>query len=143
MVHKECKLKNLVESYRPLILTSCIGKRLEKGSHRQPEQLGRNLRKKSDRQQNSFKKKRSTMITYSNYLKQLRYGFHKASFYHRNPSLCREGLWFDGLLFKLKNMGPNRKLIRSISNFFSLLTFLQFGHRLQVFAVSTLGYKNT
>ena len=60
MVHKECKPKNLRESYRPLILTSCIGKRLEKSSHRQPEQLGRNLRKKSDRQQNSFKKKRST-----------------------------------------------------------------------------------
>ena len=101
-VHKESNPKNLVESYRPLILTSCIGKRLEKGCHRQPEQLGWNLRKKSDRQQNSFKKKGAQMVTYSNYLKQLRYVFHKASFYHRNPSLCREGLWFDGLLFKLK-----------------------------------------
>ena len=123
MLHKAGKPEDLVGSYRPLSLTSCVGKLLEKAVADNISNWAE-ANKKSDKRQNGFRKNRST---------------NDNLFKLQGPSICKghpttgisldagqafDQVWFDGLLFKLTSMGLNRKLIRWISNFLYLRTLI-------------------
>ena len=76
MLHKAGKPKDLVGSYRPLSLSFCLGKILEKA-------IADNLsnlvepNNKFNRQQNGFRKNRSTNETLFKWFETIKYGFHE------------------------------------------------------------------
>ena len=119
MLHKAGKPEDLAGSYRPLSLTSCLGKLLEKA-------VADNLsnwaeaNKKFNKQQNGFRKNRSTNDNLFKLFETIKLGFckgHPTTGIFLDVEKAFDQVWYDGLLFKLTLMGLNRKLIRWISNF--------------------------
>ena len=119
MLHKAGKPEDLAGSYRPLSLTSCLGKLLEKA-------VADNLsnwaeaNKKFNKQQNGFRKNRSTNDNLFKLFETIKLGFckgHPTTGIFLDVEKAFDQVWYDGLLFKLTSMGLNRKLIRWISNF--------------------------
>ena len=98
---------------------SCLGKLLEKA-------VAGNLsnwaetNKKFNKQQNGFRKSRSTNDNLFKLFETVKLGFRKG---HPTTGIFLEvekafdKVWYAGLLFKLTSVGLNRKLIRWISNF--------------------------
>ena len=70
MLHKADKSEDLAGSYRPVSLTSCLGKLLEKAAADNLSNWAE-ANKKFNKQQNGFRKNRSRTIIYLNFLKQL------------------------------------------------------------------------
>ena len=116
MLHKAGKPEDLAGSYRPLSLTSCLGKRLEKA-------VADNLSNWAEaKQQNGFRKNRSTNDNLFKLFETIKLGFckgHPTTGIFLDVKKAFDQVWYDGLLFKLTAMGLNRKLIRWISNFLS------------------------
>ena len=119
ILHKAGKPEDLAGSYRPLRITSCLGKLFEKAvAENLSNWAGAN--KKFNKQQNGFRKKRSTNDNLFKLFKTIELGFCKG---HPTTGIFLDvekdfnQVWHDGLLFKLTSMGLNRKLIRWISNF--------------------------
>ena len=113
MLHKASKPK--VGSYRPLSLTSCLVKLLEKTVTENLSNWAES-NDKFNRQQNTFKKTEAQI--YSNCLNQLNMVFTvviTGIFLHIEKDF--DEVWFDGLLFKVTSMGINRKLTRWIKTF--------------------------
>ena len=119
MLHKAGKPEDLVGSYRPLRLTSCLGKLLEKAVADNISNWAES-NKKFNKQQNGFRKNRSTNHNLFKLFETVKLGFGKG---HATTGIFLDAekafyqVWFDGLLYKLTLMGLNRKLIRWISNF--------------------------
>ena len=119
MLHKAGKPEDLVGSYRPLSLTSCLGKLLEKAvADNISNWVGAN--KKFSKQQNGFRKNRSTNDNLFKFFETIKLGFckgHSTTGRFLDVVKAFDQVWYDGLLFKITSMGLNRKLIRWISNF--------------------------
>ena len=119
MLHKAVKPEDLVRSYRPLSLTSCLGKLLEKAVADNLSNWAES-NKKFNKQQNGFRKNRSTNDNLFKLLETVKLGFckgHTTTGIFLDVEKAFDQVWFDGLLYKLTLMGLNRKLIRWISNF--------------------------
>ena len=119
MLHKAGKPEDLVGSYRPLSLTSCLGKLLEKA-------VADNLsnwaeaNKNFNKQQNGSRKNRSTNDNLFKLFETVKFGFckgHPTTGIFLDIEKAIDQVWFDGFLYKLTSLGLNRKLIRWISNF--------------------------
>ena len=102
MLHKAGKPKDIVGSYGPLRpLTSCLGNLLE-NTVGWVESIY-----KSNRQQNGFRKNRSTNDNLFKLFETTKYVFHKG---HTTTSTFLDiekafyQVWFDGILFKLTPM---------------------------------------
>ena len=119
MLHKTDKPEDLIGSYGPLSLTSCLGKLLEKAVPDNQSNWA-NYNQKFNNQQNGYKKNRSTKDNLSKLFKTIKFDFHKG---HSTTGIfldiekASDQVWFKGLLFKLISMALNRKLIRWFSNF--------------------------
>ena len=119
MLHKAGKPEDLVGSYRPLSLGSCLGKLLEKAVADNLSNWAE-VNKKFNKQQNGFRKHRSTNDNLFKLFETIKTGFHKG---HPTTGIvvdvdkAFDQVWYKGLLFKRTLMGLNRKLIRWISNF--------------------------
>ena len=76
MLHKAGRPEDLAGSYRPLSLTSCLGKLLEKAV---ADNLGNwaEANKKFNKQQNGFRKNRSTNDNLFKPFKTIKLGFCK------------------------------------------------------------------
>ena len=119
MLHKAGKPEELVGSYRPLSLTSCLGKLLEKAVADNISNWAES-NKKFNKQQNGFRKNRSTNDNLFKLFERVKLGFgkgHPTTGIFLDVEKAFDQVWFDGLLYKLTLMGLNRKLIRWISNF--------------------------
>ena len=119
MLRKASKPEDLVGSYRPLSLTSCFGKLLEKAVTDNISNWSE-TNKKFNKQQNGFRKNRSTNHNLLKLFETIKLGFckgHPTTGIFLDVEKAFDQVWFDGLLFKLTSMGLNRKLIRWISNF--------------------------
>ena len=119
MLHKASKREDLIGSYRPLSLTSCLGKLLEKA-------VADNLsnwaeaNKKFNKQQNGFRKNRSINDILFKLFETVKLGFYKGDPTTRiflDDEKVFHQVWYDGPLFKLTSVGLNRKLIKWIGNF--------------------------
>ena len=114
MLHKAGKREDLVESYRPLSLTSCLGKLLEKAVADNLSNWAES-NKKLNKQQNGFRKNRSTNDNLFKLFEKVKFGFyrgHPTTGIFLDVEKAFDQVWYDGLLFKLTSMGLNRKLIR-------------------------------
>ena len=111
MLHIAGKAEDLVGSYRPLSLTSCLRELLEKAVADDLSK-GAEANKKFNKQQNGFRKNRSTNDNLLKLFETVKLGFCRGP--TRGIFLDVEKafhqVWFDGLLFKLTSMGLNRKL---------------------------------
>ena len=119
MLHKAGKPEDLAGSYRPLGLTSCVGKLLEKAV---ADSLSNwtEANKKFNKQQNGFTKNRSTNDSLFKLFETIKLGFckgHLTTGIFLDVEKAFDQVWYDGPLFKLTSMGLNGKLIRWISNF--------------------------
>ena len=116
MLHKAGKPEDLAGSCRSLSLRSCLGKLLEKAIADNFSNWAE-ANKKFNKQQNGFRKDRSTNGNLFKLFETIKLDFCKG-----HPTT---GIFFDvekafdqdDLLFKLTKIGVNRKLIRWISNF--------------------------
>ena len=120
MLHKTDKPEDLIGSFGPLSLISCLGKLLEKAVPDNQSNWAK-YNQKFNNQQNSLKKNnRSTKGNLFKLFKTIKFDFHKG---HSTTGIfldvekASDQVWFKGLLFKLTSMALNRKLIRWISNF--------------------------
>ena len=119
MLHKAGKPEDLAGSYRPLSLTSCLGKLLEKAVADNVSNWTE-ANKKFNKQQSRFRKNRSTNDNLFKRFEAVKHGFYKG---HPTTGIfidvehAFDQVWYDVLLFKLSSMGLNRKLIRWIRNF--------------------------
>ena len=114
MLHKAGKREDLVESYRPLSLTSCLGKLLEKAVADNLSNWAES-NKKLNKQQNEFRKNRSTNDNLFKLFEKVKFGFyrgHPTAGIFLDVEKAFDQVWYDGLLFKLTSVGLNRKLIR-------------------------------
>ena len=119
MLHKAGKPENLVGSYRPLSLTSCLGKLLEKAVADNISNWAE-ANKKFNKQQNGFRKNRSTNDNLFKLFETIKLGFckgHPTTGTFLDVEKAFDQVWSNGLLFKITSVGVNRKLIRRISNF--------------------------
>ena len=119
MLHKAGKPEDLVGSYRPFSLTSCLSKLFEKAAADNISNWTE-ANKKFNKQQNGFRKNRSTNDNLFKLFETIKLGFckgHPTTGIFLDVEKAFDQVWFDGLLFKLTSMGLNRKLIRWISNF--------------------------
>ena len=119
MLHKAGKPEDLVASYRPLSLTSCLGKLLEKAVADNLSNWAES-NKKFNKQQNRFRKNRSTNDNLFELFETVKRGFCKGyptTGIFPDVEKAFNQVWFDGLLYKLTSIGLNRKVIRWISNF--------------------------
>lgn len=76
MLHNAGKPKKLVGSWKPLILTSCLGKILETAEANNLSNWAESYIK-FNRQKNGFRNNRNTNDNLYKLLKTIRYGFHK------------------------------------------------------------------
>ena len=122
MLHKAGKPEDSVGSYRPLSLTSCLVKLVEKAV----EENFSNWAEANEifnKQKGLRKKNRSTNGSLFKLFEIVKLGYYKG---HPTKGIfldvekAFDQIWYDGLLFKLALMGLDRKLIRWISNFFYL-----------------------
>ena len=111
MLHKAGKPEDLVGSYRPLSLISCLGKLLKKA-------VADNLsnwaegNKKFNKQQNGFRKNRSTNDNLFKLFETVKLGFrkgHPTTGIFLDVETAFDQVWFDGFLYKLTSMGLNKK----------------------------------
>ena len=119
MLHKAGKAEDLVGSYRPLSLTSCLGKLLEKAVADNISNWAES-NKKFNKHQNGFRKNRSTNENLFKLFETVKFGFckgHPTTGIFLDVEKAFDQVWFGRLLYKLTVMGLNRKLIRWISNF--------------------------
>ena len=119
MLHKAGKPEDLVGSYRLLSLTSCLGKLLEEAV---PYNISNwaEANKKFNKQQNGFRKNKSTNNNLFKLFETIKLGFckgHPTTGIFLDVKKVFDQVWYDGLLFKLTSLGLNRKSIRWISNF--------------------------
>ena len=113
MLHKAGKPKDIVGSYGPLRpLTSSLGNLFE-------ETVGWvESSYKSKRQQNRFRKNRSTNDNLFKLFETTKFVFckgHTTTSTFLDVEKAFHQVWFDGLLFKLTSMCLNRKSIRWIT----------------------------
>ena len=100
MLHKAGKPEDLVGSYRPLSLTSCLGKLLEKTVANNLSNCAE-ANKKFNKQQNGFRKNRSTNLF--KLFGTVKLGFRKG---HPTTGIFLDAektfdqVWFDELLYK-------------------------------------------
>ena len=119
MLHRADKPKDLAGSYRSVSLTSCLGKLLEKAVANNLSKWAE-ANKKFNKQQNGFRKNRSTNDNLFKLFETIKLSFCKSHPLTRiflDVEKAFDQVWYDGLLFKLTAMGLNRKLIRWISCF--------------------------
>ena len=119
MLHKAGKPEDLAGSYRPLSLTSCLCKLLEKAVADNISNWAES-NKKFNKQQNGFRKNKSTNVNLFKLFETVKLDFgkwHPTTGIFLDVEKAFDQVWFDGLLYKLTLMGLNRKLIRWISNF--------------------------
>ena len=117
--YKAGKPEDVVGSYRPLSLTSYLGKFLEKAVADTLSNWAE-ANKKFNKQQNGFRKSRSTNDNLFKLFETVKLGFckdHPTTGIFTDVKKAFDQVWFDGHLFKLISVGLNRKLIRWISNF--------------------------
>ena len=101
MLHKVGKPEDLVGSYRPLSLTSCRGKLLEKAVADYLSNWAE-VNKKFNKQQNWFRKHRNTNDNLFKFFETIKIGFHKG---HPTTRIFLDDekafyqVWYDGLLF--------------------------------------------
>ena len=119
MLHKAGTPEDLAGSYGPLSLTSCLSKLLEKA-------VAGNLsnwtetNKKFNKQQNGFRKNRSTNDNLIKLFETIKLGFckgHPTTGIFLDVEKAFDQVWYDGLLFKLTSMSLNRKLINGLATF--------------------------
>ena len=114
MLQRADKAKDLAGSYRPLSLTSCLDKLLEKA-------VADNLsnwaeaNKKFNKQQSGSRKNRSTNDNLFKLFETIRLGFckdHPTTGTFLDVEKAFDQVWYDDLLLKLTSMSQNSKLIR-------------------------------
>ena len=112
MLHIAGKPEDLVGSYRPLSLTSCLGELLEKAVADDLSK-GADANKKFNKQKNGFRKNRGTNDDLLKLFETVKLDFckgHPTTGIFLGVDKAFDQVWFDGLLFKLTSMGLNRKL---------------------------------
>ena len=100
MLHKAGKPEDLVGSYRPLSLTSCLGKLLEKTVANNLSNCSE-ANKKFNKQQNGFRKNRSTNLF--KLFGTVKLGFrkgHPTTGIFLDVEKAFDQVWFDELLYK-------------------------------------------
>ena len=107
MLHKTGKPEDLVGSHRPLSLTSCQSKLLEKAVADSLRNWAKS-NKKFNKQQNGFRKNSSTNDDLFKLFGTIKPSFHKGhpttgTFLDVKKAFCQ--VWYDGLFFKLTLMG--------------------------------------
>ena len=119
MLYKAGKPENLMRSYRLLSLTSCLGKLLEKVVAVYLSNWAE-ANKKFNKQQNGFRKNRSTndnLFKLFETIKLASSKCHPTRAIFLDVEKAFNQVWYDGLLVRLTWLGLNRELIRWISNF--------------------------
>ena len=114
MLHNAGKPEDLVGINRPLSLTFCFGKLLEKAVADNLSNCAK-ANKKFNKQQNGFRKNKSTNDNLFKLFETIKFGFykdHSTTGIFLDTEKAFEQVWYDGLLFKLTSMCLNRKLIR-------------------------------
>ena len=97
MLHKAGKPEDLVGSYRPLSLTSCLGKLLEKAVADNLSNWAES-NKKFNKQEMVLGKTGAQMIIYLNFLKQLNLVSVKATQLQESALMLRKPSTKDGLM---------------------------------------------
>ena len=106
MLHKAGKPEDSTGSYRPLSLTSCLGKLLEKAVEDNLSNWAE-ANKKFNKQQNSFRKNRSTNDNLFKLFETIRLGFckgHPTTGIFLDAEKAFDQVWYDGLLFNLTDL---------------------------------------
>ena len=121
MLHKPRKPKSDIASYRPLNLTSCLGKILEKIiTNRVKDWCNENNIK--NKKQNGFRSKRNTkdnLFKLTQSLKQnIKKGFVTSAVF-LDVEEAFDQVWHTGLLHKMKKFGIDHNLLRWIKSFLS------------------------
>ena len=119
LLDKASKPENLVRSYGPLSLPSCLDKLFENAV---ADNLGNwaESNKNFNKQQNGFRKNRCTNDNLLKLFETITFGFYKS---HPTTGIfldvenAFDQVWYDSLLFKLTLMGLKRTFIKWISNF--------------------------
>ena len=112
MLHKAVKPEDLAGSYRPLSLTSCLGKLLEKAvADNLSNQAETN--KKFNKQQNGFRKNRRTNDNLFKLFETIKLGFckgHPITGVFLDVKKAFDQVWFDSFLFKLTSNGSKQEI---------------------------------
>ena len=121
MLHKPGKPKSEITSYRPLSLTSCLGKILEKIiTNRVKDWCNEN--DIINKQQNGFRSKRNTndnLFKLTQSLKQnIKKGFVTSAVF-LDVEKAFDQVWHTGLLHKMKKLDMDHSLLRWIKSFLS------------------------
>ena len=119
LLDKASKPENLVRSYGPFSLPSCLDKLFENAV---ADNLGNwaESNKNFNKQQNGFRKNRCTNDNLLKLFETITFGFYKS---HPTTGIfldvenAFDQVWYDSLLFKLTLMGLKRTFIKWISNF--------------------------
>ena len=119
MLHKPGKPKSEITSYRPLSLTSCLGKILEKIiTNRIKDRCNEN--NIINKQENGFRSKRNTndnLFKLTQSLKQnINNGFVTSAVF-LDVEKAFDQVWHAGLLHKMKKFGIDQNLLRWINSF--------------------------
>jgi hypothetical protein len=108
------------KSYRPISLTSCLGKIMERIINKRLswllEKNGKRLKKQA-----GFRKGRSTMDKIISLDHYIRHGFNQPKSLNNytvflDISKAFDSTWIQGLLYKLNNIGITGNILRWISN---------------------------
>ena len=118
MLHKTGKPKNKALSYRPLSITSCIGKILEKLLTNRIKSWAEN-NNIFNLQQNGFRKNRYTNDDLFKLSQSMRQNFNKSmisTVVFLDVEKVFDQVWHKGLLSKLYNLGLDINIIKWIKN---------------------------
>ena len=118
MLHKTGKPKNKALSYRPLSITSCIGKILEKLLTNRIKSWAEN-NNIFNLQQNGFRKNRYTNDDLFKLSQSMRQNFNKSmisTVVFLDVEKVFDQVWHKGLLSKLYDLGLDINIIKWIKN---------------------------
>ena len=119
MLHKTGKPKNKALSYRPLSITSCIGKILEKLLTNRIKSWAEN-NNIFNLQQNGFRKNKYTNDDLFKLSQSMRQNFSKSmilTVVFLDVEKVFDQVWHKGLLSKLYDLGLDINIIKWIKNF--------------------------